>query len=68
MRDFAFPDIFWKYNTMQKKQSRKFLKHMKDNFLMQLLRKPIRGDVPMDLLLTNRRARAGGRCGGWELS
>ena len=38
MGDFNFPDICWKYNTVQRKQSRRFLECMKDNFLMQLIR------------------------------
>jgi len=35
--DFNFPDICWKYNTMQRKQSRKFLECVEDNFLTQLV-------------------------------
>jgi len=45
----------------ERKQSRRLLKCMKDNFLRQLVREPIREGAPLDLLLINR---AGGRCGG----
>ena len=42
MGDFNFPDICWEHNTVQKKQSRRFLEYMEGNFLTQLVRKPIR--------------------------
>ena len=44
--NFHFPDICWKYNTVQKKQSRTLLEYMKDNFLMKLLRETTRGGAP----------------------
>ena len=50
---FKFPDVCWKHNTVQKKQSRRFLECMEDNFLGQLVREPIRGGAPLDLLFTN---------------
>jgi len=32
--DFNLPDVCWKYNKMERKQSRKFLERMEDdNFL-----------------------------------
>ncbi len=42
MGDFNFSNICWEYNIAQKKQSRWFLEYMGDNFLMQLVREPIR--------------------------
>ncbi|XP_052556154.1 interferon-induced very large GTPase 1-like [Tympanuchus pallidicinctus] len=42
MGDFGFPDICWEYNTVQKKQSRRFLECMEDSFLMQLVRELMR--------------------------
>ena len=60
MGDFKFPDICWEYSLAQKKQSRRFLECMEDNFLMQLVREPIRGAAPLDLLLTNREGLVGG--------
>lgn len=34
MGEFNFPDTCWQYNTAQRKQSRRFLECMEDNFLM----------------------------------
>ena len=59
MGDFNFPDICWKYNIAQKKQSRRFLECMEDNFLMQLVREPTSGRAPPDLLFTNRGGLVG---------
>lgn len=36
MGDFNFPDICWKYNTAQRKQSRRFLERVEDSFLTHL--------------------------------
>jgi len=54
MEDCNFPDILWKYNTAQRKQARKLLKGMEDNFLTQLVREPTREGTLVDLLFTNR--------------
>ena len=59
MGDFNFPDICWEYNLAQKKQSRRFLECMEDNFLMQVIREPTRGAAPLDLLFTNREGLVG---------
>ena len=37
MGDFNFPDICWKYNTAQRKQSRRFLECVVDRFMIQLV-------------------------------
>ena len=37
MGDFNFPDICWKYNTTQRKQSKRFLECVKGSFLTQLV-------------------------------
>ncbi|GAB0209963.1 hypothetical protein GRJ2_003462500 [Grus japonensis] len=37
MGDFNLPDICWKYNTAERKQSRQFLDCVEDNFLTQLI-------------------------------
>ncbi|PKU42231.1 rna-directed dna polymerase from mobile element jockey-like [Limosa lapponica baueri] len=34
--DFNLPDVCWKYNTAERKQSRRFLECVEDNFLTQL--------------------------------
>ena len=54
MGDFNFPDIRWEYNLAQKKQSKRFLECMEDNFLMQMIREPTRGAAPLDLLFTEK--------------
>ena len=48
-----FPDICWKYNTLQGKQSRRFPECVKGNFLTQLVRYPTRASALPDLLFTN---------------
>jgi len=37
MGDFIFLDICWKYNTVQRKQSKRFLECVEDSFLTQLV-------------------------------
>ena len=54
MGDFNFLDICWKYNTAQRKQSRKFLDYVEDSFLMQLVGEPTRGDALLDMVSANR--------------
>jgi len=57
--DFNLPDICWKYNTAERKQSRRFLECVEDNFLTQLVGEPTRGCASLDLLLTNREGLVG---------
>ncbi|KAK4823485.1 LOW QUALITY PROTEIN: hypothetical protein QYF61_002549 [Mycteria americana] len=52
--DFNLPDVCWKYNTAERKQSRRFLDCVADNFLTQLVSEPTREGAPLDLLFTNR--------------
>ncbi|TRZ14270.1 hypothetical protein HGM15179_012835 [Zosterops borbonicus] len=52
--NFNLPAICWELNTAEKRQSRKFLECMDDNFLSQLVGEPIRGETMLDLLFTNR--------------
>ncbi|KAK4822093.1 hypothetical protein QYF61_009793 [Mycteria americana] len=52
--DFNLPDVCWKYNTAERKQSRGFLERVADNFLTQLVSEPTREGAPLDLLFTNR--------------
>jgi len=59
MEDFNLPDICWNYNTAARKQSRRFLECVKDNFLMQLVSEPTRGSASLDLLFTNREGLVG---------
>ena len=43
MADFNFPDRRCKYNTVQRKQSKRFLECVEDSFLTQLVEEPTRG-------------------------
>ncbi|KAK4816200.1 hypothetical protein QYF61_012665 [Mycteria americana] len=52
--DFNLPDVCWKYNTAERKQSRRFLERVADNFLTQLVSEPTREGALLDLLFTNR--------------
>lgn len=38
MWDFSFPDISWKYSTIEKKQTRRFLEWVEDIFLTLVVR------------------------------
>jgi len=42
MGDFNFPDVNWEYYTADTNMSRRFLKHLVDNFLIQVLRRMTR--------------------------
>jgi len=54
MGDINISDTYWRYNTVQKKQTRSFLVCMEVEFLMQLVREPTWGGVLLDLLFTDR--------------
>lgn len=54
MDDFNFPDVIWEYNTADLNKSRRLLKHLDDNFLVQVLREPTRQVAYLDLLLVDR--------------
>ena len=51
--DFNHPDIFWKNHTERCKRSRRLLKSTDDNFLVQVLDRPTRGEALLYLLLTS---------------
>ncbi|GAB0208053.1 hypothetical protein GRJ2_003271000 [Grus japonensis] len=58
--DFNLPDVCWKYNIAERKQSRRFLECVEDdNFLTQLVSEPTRGGASLDLLFTNREGLVG---------
>ncbi|KAK4813839.1 hypothetical protein QYF61_001937 [Mycteria americana] len=66
--DLNLPDVCWKYNTAERKQSRRFLECVADNFLTHLVSEPTREGAPLDLLFTNREGlvshvMVGGRLG-----
>jgi len=51
--DFNHPSICWKSNTASCRQFSKFLECIEDNFLSQVISTPTRGDVILDLVVTN---------------
>ena len=57
--DFNLPDVCWKYNTAERKQSRRFLECVEDNFLTQLVSEPTREGALLDLLFVNREGLVG---------
>jgi len=66
--DFNHPDICSKSNTASCRQSSRFLECTEDNFLSQVISTPTRGDVILDLMVTNASelvgdVKIGGRLG-----
>ncbi|GAB0203482.1 hypothetical protein GRJ2_002813800 [Grus japonensis] len=59
MGDFNHPDICWRGNTAECKQSRKFLECVDDNFLLQVIEEPTRRGAMLDLILTNKEGLVG---------
>ncbi|GAB0205871.1 hypothetical protein GRJ2_003052700 [Grus japonensis] len=59
MGDFNHPDICWRDNTAERKQSRKFLECVDDNFLLQVIEEPTRRGAMLDLILTNKKGLVG---------
>ncbi|GAB0207314.1 hypothetical protein GRJ2_003197000 [Grus japonensis] len=59
MGDFNHPDICWRENTAECKQSRKFLECVDDNFLLQVTEEPTRRGAMLDLVLTNKEGLVG---------
>ena len=65
MRDFNFPDICWKYNTAQRKQSKRFLECEEECELPYTAgTRAYRGGVLLDLLFTNSGELVGGMKAG----
>ncbi|GAB0180661.1 mitochondrial enolase superfamily member 1 [Grus japonensis] len=59
MGDFSHPDICWRDNAAEHKQSRKFLECVDDNFLLQVIEEPMRRGAMLDLILTNKEGLVG---------
>jgi len=59
MGDFNLLDICWKYNTAERKQSRRFLECVGNNFPTQLISEPPEGGALLHLLFTNRDGLVG---------
>lgn len=56
---FNLPNVCWKHSTAERKQSRTFLKCVKDNLLTQLVKESARKGSLLDLLFTNREGLVG---------
>ena len=59
MGDFNSPDICWKYNTTERKETGRFLNCVEENFLTQLVNEPTRGGALLDLLFINTEGPVG---------
>ncbi|GAB0188840.1 hypothetical protein GRJ2_001349300 [Grus japonensis] len=59
MGDFNHPDIRWRDNAAERKQSRKFLECVNDNFLFQVTEEPTTRGAMLDLILTNKEGLVG---------
>ncbi|GAB0197130.1 hypothetical protein GRJ2_002178300 [Grus japonensis] len=57
--DFSHPDICWRDNAAERKQSRRFLECIDDNFLLQVIEEPTRRGAMLDLILTNKEGLVG---------
>lgn len=51
---FSLPDVNWEYPAADTDRSRRFLKGLDDNFLVQVLRELSRKGALLDLLLVNK--------------
>ncbi|GAB0203861.1 thrombospondin-4 [Grus japonensis] len=59
MGDLNHPDICWRDNAAERKQSRKFLECVDDNFLLQVIEEPTKRGAMLDLILTNKEGLVG---------
>jgi len=57
--DFNLLDVCCKYNTVEMKQSRRFLDCVEDNFLTQLVSEPTTEVIPLGLMFANREGLVG---------
>ncbi|GAB0179062.1 hypothetical protein GRJ2_000371500 [Grus japonensis] len=59
MGDFNHPNICWRDNAAERKQSRRFLECVNNNFLLQVIEEPMRRGAMLDLILTNKEGLVG---------
>ncbi|GAB0185519.1 hypothetical protein GRJ2_001017200 [Grus japonensis] len=59
MGDSNHPDICWRDNAAERKQSRKFLECVDDNFFLQVIEESTRRGAMLDLILTNKDGLVG---------
>lgn len=46
MGDFNLPDVNWDHHTANTSKSRRFIKHLNNKFLVQVLREPTKKGAP----------------------
>jgi len=56
--DFNLQDFCWKYNTEDRKQSRRFLQCVENNLVTQLVSEPTWEGASLELLFANREGLA----------
>ncbi|KAK4826209.1 hypothetical protein QYF61_006153 [Mycteria americana] len=59
MEDINHPNNCWRNNTAGRKQSRRFLECIDNNFLLQVIEEPMRRGAMLDLVLTNEEGLVG---------
>lgn len=59
MGGFILALVCWKFNTVERKQPRKFVECVEDNFLIQLVCEPVRQNSLLDLLFVSREEMVG---------
>ncbi|PKU41475.1 hypothetical protein llap_8217 [Limosa lapponica baueri] len=52
-------DVCWKFNAVERKESRRILEYVENNFLTQPMSKPTRDDALLDLLFASRKGLVG---------
>ncbi|GAB0177064.1 voltage-dependent L-type calcium channel subunit alpha-1C [Grus japonensis] len=57
--DFNHPNICWRDNAAEHRQSRKFPECVDDNLLLQVIEEPTRRGAMLDLILTNKKGLVG---------
>jgi len=57
--DFNHPNVYWQDNIAGHKQSRRLLECMDDNFLLQVIERPMSRDAVLDLVLINKLGLVG---------
>lgn len=65
--DFSYTDVCWKSSNVSCKQSGRLLEHDEDNFLLQMIERPTRGDAFLNLFLSNAEKLTGEVSSGGSL-
>lgn len=57
--DFNQPNICWRNNAAEHRQSRRFLECLDEYFFLQVIDEPVRRSAMVDLILTNKERACG---------